>query len=289
MGICEKIANVGNTLQANLNARGVDCIFGKDSGESTILEMVEMITPNNLKGSADSLISISANKPYLLSGETTDLIVELKNGLGVPLGNKSVTISDGTSSYEGVTNNLGIFTLFNVGISATTTFTATYQSVSATCKVILATKRDYGTQTNHNDIWATNTTSSTIKVTRADTYTEFAELTSTNLANNVSGLSENSIIEFDYYQVDGGNNSFMQIFNSSDSQIYSGGVNIGNFNGTTGNWYHFKISFVNNNVHIENTTTGVSVDRAYTSTPYKFGFWGSNNITAIRFKNFAIY
>lgn len=151
-------------------------------------------------------------------------------------------------------------------------------------------KSDKGILTDYSDIWSTNTTSSIIKVTRTDSYTEFAELTSTNLTNAVFGLSENSIIEFDYYQVDGLNtNSFMNITNSNNATIYTGGVNLNQFNAEIGKWYHFKIIFKDGTMTMINETTGETLNKNYTSIPFRFNFWTSNNITAIRFKNFKIY
>lgn len=149
MTICDKIQTVGETLESNLNARGVSCTFGTGTGEKNILQMTNLITSSNLKGSADSIIRISASRPYLLSGEKTDLIVTLHDGVGTPLANKSVTISDGTSSYSGITNSLGLFTLYDVTVSADTTFTATYDTVSDSCLVEYCTFADYCT-TNNN-------------------------------------------------------------------------------------------------------------------------------------------
>ena len=133
MAICTKINTAGTTLQNNLNARGVSCTYGKNSeSKQTIKDMADLITSSNLKGSADSLISITANRPYLLSGETTDLTVRLVNGLGQPLANKSVSISDGSSLYSGITNNLGLFTLYDMNSG---TYTATYSGQSSSCTV----------------------------------------------------------------------------------------------------------------------------------------------------------
>lgn len=92
MTICDKIQTIGNSLEENLNERGVQCTFGKKSGESTILDMVEMVNDTNFKGSSDVNLKISANRPYLLTGETTDVVVKLEDGLCEPLKNKNVTI-----------------------------------------------------------------------------------------------------------------------------------------------------------------------------------------------------
>ena len=58
-------------------------------------------------------ISLTATNPYLLSGETTDLVVSLVDAFGSPVSGKTVTLSDGTSVYSGLTNLNGTFTLYD--------------------------------------------------------------------------------------------------------------------------------------------------------------------------------
>ena len=104
MTICDKIQTIGTTLQDNLNDRGVSCTFGGGTGESTVLDMVEMVNSTNFSGSSDVNLKISANRPYLLTDETTDVIVKLEDGLQEPLKNKnvivgqSIFIDNGTSA-----------------------------------------------------------------------------------------------------------------------------------------------------------------------------------------------
>ena len=94
-------------------------------------------------------ISISASSPYLLSGETTDLIVTLYDGVGTPLANESVTVSDGTSVYTGITNNNGTYTKTGVSVTDDTTFTATYGTVSDSCLVEYCIFADYNDPNNY--------------------------------------------------------------------------------------------------------------------------------------------
>ena len=47
MTICDKIQNIGNTLESNLNDRGVSCTFGTGTGEQTIYDMAKLITEQN--------------------------------------------------------------------------------------------------------------------------------------------------------------------------------------------------------------------------------------------------
>lgn len=150
MTICDKINTVGNALQDNLNDRGVDCTYGVGTGKSTLLDMANLINENNLLGIGDNVISITASRPYLLEDETTDLIISLKNGIGQPLQNKTVTISDGTNTYNGITNSNGEYTLYNITVTEDTTFTATYDTVSATCLVEYCSFADYCVTNNNN-------------------------------------------------------------------------------------------------------------------------------------------
>ena len=94
-------------------------------------------------------ISVSATNPYLVSGETTDLVVRLVTEFGSPVSGKTVTLTDGTSVYSGLTNLNGIFTLSNVNVSQDTTFTATYSNVSDSVTVEYCTFADYCTRTNN--------------------------------------------------------------------------------------------------------------------------------------------
>lgn len=103
MTICNKIQTVGETMETNLNARGVSCIFGTGTNESTILDMVEMVNSTNFKGSSDVNLKIGANRPYLLTGETTDVVVRLEDGLCEPLKNKNVTIKQSIFIDNGTT------------------------------------------------------------------------------------------------------------------------------------------------------------------------------------------
>ena len=170
MAICDKINTAGQTLQSNLNARGVSCTYGKNSeNKQTLKDMADLITASNLKGSNDALISISASRPYLLSGEKTDLIVRLADGLGQPLANKSVSISDGTSVYNGITNNQGIFTVYDISVSSNTTFTATYGSVSDSCLVEYCVYVDYGVATEHSEHYYYNPTNGSVSVSDTGT------------------------------------------------------------------------------------------------------------------------
>lgn len=105
MTICDKIQTVGNTLEENLNERGIQCTFGKGNGKSTIYDMVRLVNDTNFKGSSDVNLNISANRPYLLVDETTDVVVKLEDGLCEPLKNKNVTIEQSLFKDNGTSTN----------------------------------------------------------------------------------------------------------------------------------------------------------------------------------------
>ena len=171
-------------------------------------------------------ITVTATNPYMLSGETTDLVVSLVNAFGSPLSGKTVTISDGTSVYSGITNNQGIFTLLDIGVTGDTTFTATYGTVSATCLVEYCTFVDYAVKDNHNHNYLNQAGTSTITITEADEYKEFKTI-STTAGNVYIGSSTSSTgfdvgdtwtIIWDKLYIDGYNVAF---------QCYNGSTTVG--------------------------------------------------------------
>ena len=119
MTICNKIQTLGETMETNLNARGVSCAFGTGTGESTVLDMVEMVNGTNFKGSSDVNLKIGANRPYLLENETTDVVVKLENGLCEPLKNKNVIVGKSVFRDGGTTSNYSKWDSTNSSTSLT--------------------------------------------------------------------------------------------------------------------------------------------------------------------------
>lgn len=285
MSICDKINTAGETLEANLTARGISCDFGKNSdGKDTIQDMVEMITASNLRGIGDAIIHISASRPYLLSGEKTDLIVTLHNGVGTPLANKSVTVSDGTSSYTGITNNNGIFILYGIGVSATTTFTATYSSVSASCDVEYCLFTDYAVTAKSNYTafynYATfnpqvdsNGTLLTNNV--ASTYNYYANLDSTS---DLYDFTAPFVLEFDIVEFTG--TCGVQIVQTGESGL----IKLFNALGITGAC-HLKIT-ANGSQVIYQVDDNVPITETYTITKARLSLLINNG--TVKYKNFRI-
>ncbi len=154
MSICDNIQNIGNTLENNLNNRGINCTFGIGTGEQTIYDMVKLVNEQNLMGIGDTNIQIIPNRPYVTSGETIDITVRLLDGVGNPLSNKIITISDGTNSYNGTTDSDGIYTLFNQTITTTTTYTVTYGTETASKTIqVIDVMIDYAVTNNKDTHW----------------------------------------------------------------------------------------------------------------------------------------
>lgn len=294
MTICDKIQTVGETLESNLNARGVSCTFGTGTGEKNILQMTNLITSSNLKGSADSIISISASRPYLLSGEKTDLIVKLTNGLGEPKANASVTISDGTSLYSGITNNQGIFTVYDISVSSNTTFTATYGTISDSCLVEYCVWVDYGVSTRHSDhyYYTSNEGSVTItdngtKVLNTTGNTTFVYLSPVPLDQTVSGNNRYKwnaplAIEFDITESSGTANNETQV------QVYSlttgGNCDADIYSNDTGHW---RIEMYDNNTQKIYLNGMLKKSTSLTLTDARIGLRAKNSKYLI-YKNFRV-
>ena len=284
MTICDKIQNVGDTLETNLNNRGVSCTFGTGSGEKNILEMVNLITSSNLKGSSDAVISISASRPYLLTSEKTDIIVTLKDGLGNPLANKSVTVSDGSSVYSGITNSLGLFTLYDVTVSADTTFTATYGTVSDSILVEYCDMVDYGVTSNNNDAdW--NNSSNRLTVTVTDT-----GKTLTGTSNYGYYITKNYaytdyIVEFDVVELTDLVAWYVRT-SASDTQLVGNFTTLGVSTGDS-----VKIRVQSNSMQLYvNGTLKTTIALTIASAPMDFGFRITNQTTKyITYKNFRVH
>ena len=146
---------------------------------------------------------------------------------------------------------------------------------------------DIGVLTNYTNIWSTSTTNNNIVVTRTSDYTEFKEASSSNFGNSTTGLTDSCIIEFDYWQLDGLTNTFMQI-EKNGTQVTGGGMNLNMLNGSLKSWYHLKLTIQNGVLTVLNETNGTSFTKTLNDTPNTFTFWSSGEVSAIRFKNFII-
>lgn len=250
--------------------------------ETDISDIIDTLNTND--------IFAYSNKNVGQSGDTICLVGKL---YGDDIEGKTIQFYDnntllGSSNTDAYGTALYDYVCTGEGEKKITTKYGTSQS--EIYGLIDCIKRDGGTSSDHNDIWSTNQTSSSIIVTRTDEYTEFKEaVTGSNFGNSVMGVTDSCVIEFDYYQVDGELNSFMQLYDTNNNQSYTGGINLSSFNGSVGNWYHIKLQIQNGVLTATNTTNGKTFTRTLINTPSKFNFWSSAEITAIRFKNFCIY
>ena len=281
MTICDKIQTIGDTLETNLNNRGVSCTFGTGTGEKTILDMANLITANNLKGSADNIITIKANRPYLLDDEKTDLVVRLTNGLGQPQVGKQVSVTDGTATYQGVTDSDGVMQLYDIEVSGDTTFTATYSTVSATCEVCLSTFVDYGADNNYTDWDAV----SNLTVTRA-TETTLTLTSQGSIGSRYVAISSPTAIEFDLYTNNA--NPTANMISLRDGSTILVGFTKQELGINSEKYYHIKLAISGSTV--TPYVNGVAkTSETLDSTPNRFYFGLPNSTTNIfRYKNFSI-
>lgn len=284
MAICDKINTAGQTLQSNLNARGVSCTYGKNSeNKQTLKDMADLITASNLKGSNDALISISASRPYLLSGEKTDLIVRLADGLGQPLANKSVSISDGTSVYSGITNSNGIFTLYSISVSTDTTFTATYSNVSDSIVVEYCDMVDYAVTNNNNSDW--NNSSNRLTVTVSDSGKTLNGTSNYGYYITKDYAYTDYIVEFDVVELTDLVAWYVRT-SASDTHLVGNFTSLGVRTGDS-----VKIRVQSNSLELYiNGTLKTTIALTIASAPMDFGFRITNQTTKyITYKNFRVH
>lgn len=284
MTICDKINTVGTTLQENLNDRGVDCTYGVGTGKSTLLDMANLINENNLLGIGDNVISITASRPYLLEDETTDLIISLKNGIGQPLQNKTVTISDGTNTITGTTNIDGEFIIYDKTVSEDTTFTATYDNISDSITVELCNMVDYAVTNNNNSSDWTNSTNR-LTVTLSDN-----GKTLTGTENYGYYITKNYqytdyIVEFDVVELTTLVAWYVRT-SSTDTQLVG---NLSSFGVRNGDNVKIKVQSNSLQLYI-NGTLKSTIALTIASASMDCGFRITNQTTKyITFKNFRIH
>ena len=229
-------------------------------------------------------ISVSATKPYLLSGEATDLVVSLVDGFGSPVDGELVTVSDGTSVYNGITNNQGVYTLSDVRVSQNTTFTATYSNVSDSVTIYYSkfadltgdtSKYSYDSRCNvtssNNEITVTWVSGTYILWANADGSTEF-------------DYTGDFTVEFDL--LSNGNNATIQIYDNSASTYYS--KTLDQLNGM--NAGHYKI--VKDGQVFRTYVDGVEKTNQQVNSNItgacRVGF-RQGSASTIQFRNFVIY
>ena len=86
-----------------------------------------------------ALVFSSATYQTDSSGDVTVSVTLTDNGS--PVSGQTVSFSDGTSLYTGITNNSGIATLTLSGLTSNVTVTASFESVTDTCTITVPSKK----------------------------------------------------------------------------------------------------------------------------------------------------
>lgn len=104
-GLLNDVLIVGNELSGKLNEIGVSNTFGKASeGKDDLISLIRMaIDGIDMVVDTNSYVSLTATNPYMLTGETTDIVAKLRNGVCRPLTNKNVTIGQSVFIDDGTT------------------------------------------------------------------------------------------------------------------------------------------------------------------------------------------
>lgn len=106
-GLLNDVLIVGNELSGKLNEIGVSNTFGKASeGKDDLISLIRMaIDGIDMVVDENSYISLTATNPYMLTGETTDVVAKLRNGVCRPLNNKIITMGQSVFVDNGTTGN----------------------------------------------------------------------------------------------------------------------------------------------------------------------------------------
>lgn len=104
-GLLNDVLIVGNELSGKLNEIGVSNTFGKASeGKDDLISLIRMaIDGIDMVVDEKSYVSLTATNPYLLTGETTDIVAKFRNGVCKPLNNKNVIIGQSVFIDDGTT------------------------------------------------------------------------------------------------------------------------------------------------------------------------------------------
>lgn len=104
-GLLNDVLIVGNELSGKLNEIGISNTFGKASeGKDDLISLIRMaIDGIDMAVDTNSYVSLTATNPYMLTGETTDVVAKLRNGVCRPLTNKNVTIGQSVFIDDGTT------------------------------------------------------------------------------------------------------------------------------------------------------------------------------------------
>ena len=232
-------------------------------------------------------LTIVASNPYMMTGETTDLTITLKNGLGEPLPNKTVTVTGtDSSSYSGITNNAGVFVLYDMAVSADTTFTATYSTVSDSILVEYCDFVDYAVTNKKNTDWLNYSSRLSVSTDENGTLLTKGASNGYYLVNNSQIIYEDYICEFDIVDTTGQVGWYHQASSNSMQDV----INFGSYNV---NGKHIKLVCEDGvmKVYADGTQIGSNISLT-TSTPFEMGFRinaGTTQDRYIKYKNFRLH
>ena len=123
------LQELGETMAANLVAQGVTGASASDGLTTLAAKILDIQT-----GSSCYHIEFSESS-YTATGGSATLELTLQQNYA-PLSGATVSVTGSdSSSYTGITNSSGVAEITVTGVSAETTFTASYSNATATCTV----------------------------------------------------------------------------------------------------------------------------------------------------------
>ena len=304
------LQELGETMAANLTQQGVT-----SSASEGLTTLAGKILDIQTGGGSCYHIEFSEDS-YVATGGSATLEIMLQENYA-PKSGATVTVTGSDSSlYTGITDSTGLATV-TVSVSATTTFTCSYQGVSDTCTVTATVylinddaSVDNSSTLFGNSIGLRNSGTNTTGWNNAGYYTvknTKSSSESMRVIAPLTGLTGDFTLEYDSYleATDGAsgfviynsNTSFVGLLN--DGGTYTFFYNDGSYHETNlssgvtrQEWVHFKFIVEGTNFTLEcyendvlqyTTTQTIHFNRS-SSTMYGFEVkWTYNRIT--RYKN----
>lgn len=185
------------------------------------------------------------------------------------------------SFNSGITNSLGLFTLYDVTVSADTTFTATYSSVSATCTVEKCLFVDYGVtgKSNLTNMYYQGETT----VTTSGTLFEPNSSNRWTIRPNAFGLFNTPIV-IEFTIVSTSHRFVMQGFDSNTTQVFSIDTST---NMQDGDFVRIEIGSTEAKFYRNGSQLGDSWTYSSTSS-MKFQLFFNQANTYLKYKDFRI-
>ena len=190
------------------------------------------------------------------------------------------------SFNSGITNSLGLFTLYDVSVSIDTTFTASYSEISDYIVVEYCDFVDYAVTNQKNSNWTNYSSRLNISTDENGTLLNKGSSNGYYFVNNAQFIYSDYICEFDIVEVGGHASWYHQASSTSVQDV----INFASYN-LSGK--HIKMICQDGimKVYADDVQVGSDISLT-TSTPFEMGFRVNTSTTQdryIKYKNFRLH